>query len=62
MALLARCLLHAARWRQSLSLPLLACTVTVIGAASHYRWGVQCLYILFLFASSSFWFIFEGAV
>ena len=32
---------HAgARWRQSLSLSLHACTVTVIGAAGHNRWGV----------------------
>ena len=40
MALLARCLPHAARRRQSLSLSLHACTVTVIGAAGHNRWGV----------------------
>ena len=33
MGLLARCLLHAPRQRQSLSVSLDACTVTVIGAA-----------------------------
>ena len=40
VALLARCLPHGARRRQSLSLSLHAYSVTVIGAAGHNRWGV----------------------
>ena len=75
MELLARCLPHAARLRQSLSLSLHACTVTVIGATGHICWGVvetglsaktrgrtgDCT-LCFYIASSAYWFLFKGAV
>ena len=76
MALLAHCLPHAARRRQSLSLSLHACTVVVMGAAGHNRWGVvemglpaktqgrtgDCTFFFFFFASSACRFLFQGAV